>query len=279
VSRFDTALSAVRTVLTVRTGPLLLVVFAVAWPVAGFPWWPIALVVGLAVGLRVLGFGYLLAGRRGPTLLVALLVTTTLGVWSPWLAVTALGAGLAVAGAFRLPRWQLLAVGLSLFCCAGGGWLVQTVLDARNEAARYQQAGDFSRAQMLPRSPREVLGVVIELVGEGSDRSDAVCTLLSTPSAAAQLANAFHAPDCPSAVAAWRARVANPQKYALSPELSGEIGTISPDGETGTLEACSLHWDNWWTGRLPDPGPTAVGHFQLRRVLKQGYVITDYRPC
>jgi hypothetical protein len=62
-------------------------VFAVVWPIAGFPWWPLALVLGLGVVLRVLGFGYLIAGRRGPILLVALLVVTTLLAWTP--AVTA----------------------------------------------------------------------------------------------------------------------------------------------------------------------------------------------
>src|SRR6185503_13157436 len=76
-------------------------------------------VLGLGVVLRVLGFGYLIAGRRGPIL--ALLVVTTLLAWTPWSAVTAppLGAGLAVADGFRLPRWQLLALGMVLFVGAG----------------------------------------------------------------------------------------------------------------------------------------------------------------
>ena len=89
MSRLDTALSAVRTVLTLRVASVLLIVFAVVWPIAGFPWWPLVFVVALGVVLRVLGFGYLLAGRRGPVLLVALLVVTTLLAWTPWAAVTA----------------------------------------------------------------------------------------------------------------------------------------------------------------------------------------------
>lgn len=71
VSRLDTGLPLVRTLLTARLAPLLLLLFAVVWPLAGFPWWPLALVVVLAVVGRVLGFGYLLAGRRGPVLLIA----------------------------------------------------------------------------------------------------------------------------------------------------------------------------------------------------------------
>ena len=83
-------LSAVRKVFTARLAPVLLLVFAVVWPLAGFPWWPLVVVLGLAVVLRVLGFSYLLTGKRGPSLLVGLLVVTTLGAWSPWLVVTAL---------------------------------------------------------------------------------------------------------------------------------------------------------------------------------------------
>jgi hypothetical protein len=82
---------------------------------------PLVFVMALGVVLRVLGFGYLLAGRRGPVLLVALLVVTTLLAWTPWAAVTAVGAALAVAGGFRLPRRQLLALGMLLG--AGAGWV------------------------------------------------------------------------------------------------------------------------------------------------------------
>ncbi|TQM01600.1 hypothetical protein [Pseudonocardia kunmingensis] len=153
MSRLDTALSVVRTVFTARLAPVLLLVFVVVWPLAGFPRWPLVLVLGLAVVLRVLGFGYLLAGKRGPVLLVALLLVTTLGAWSPWLAVTALGAGIAVAGAFRLPRWQLLAVGMVLFLCAGAGWVTETVIAAQQRAASYEQTREHNRAQILPRSP------------------------------------------------------------------------------------------------------------------------------
>lgn len=152
MSKLDTALSVVRTVFTIRLAPLLLLAFVVVWPLAGFPWWPIALVVVLAVLLRVLGFGYLLAGRRGPLLLVSLLLLTTLGAWSPWAAVTVLGAGVAVAGGFRLPRWQLLAVGMVLLLGAGAGWVAETVATARHAAAEWERASAFNRAQLLPRT-------------------------------------------------------------------------------------------------------------------------------
>ena len=133
MSWLDTALSAARTVADAAPAAVLGLVFAVVWPIAGFPWWPLALVLGLGVVLRVLGFGYLIADRRGPILLVALLVVTTLlrvdavvrghrpGCWA---RPSRAGPGLL--------RWQLLALGMVLFLGAGvgAGWVAETVITA-----------------------------------------------------------------------------------------------------------------------------------------------------
>jgi integrase len=51
VSKLDTALSPARTVLTLRLAPVLLVVFVLVWPLAGFPWWPLVFVLALGVVL------------------------------------------------------------------------------------------------------------------------------------------------------------------------------------------------------------------------------------
>lgn len=276
MSRLDTALGVVRTVFTARLAPLLLLVFALVWPLAGFPWWPLVLVLGLAVVLHVLGFGYLLAGKRGPGLLVGLLLVTTFGAWSPWLAVTALGAGVAVAGAFRLPRWQLLAVGMVLFLGAGAGYVAETVVDAQQQAARYEQTRAYSHAQLLPRSPRGVLGAVMASAADAD--TSAACALF-TDAAEVQLAAAWDAPDCPGAVLTWSEQVTRPDDYGLSPRLFGDVSTVSPDREFATVAGCGLRWSSPLDGAEPDAGPTSPGRMQLRRVLGLGYEITDYRPC
>lgn len=276
MSRVDTALGVVRTVFTARLAPVLLVVFAVVWPLAGFPWWPLLVVLGLAVVLRVLGFGYLLAGRRGPALGVALLIVTTLGAVSPWAAVTTVRASIGVAGLFRLPRWQLLAVGMVLFVVAGAGWVAETVVTAQQRATVEAQKQAYSRARLLPRAPRDALGVVMSAVADGDPL---VCALLFTPPARAQLAAAFDAPDCPAAVYAWHARIVRPGDYDLSTQLHGDTFTVSPDRETATVTGCRLRWYSALTGDLPDAGPPSPGRMQLRRVLGTGYEITDYQPC
>lgn len=276
MSRLNTALSAIRTVSTARLAPVLLLVFAVVWPLAGFPWWPLLVVLGLAAVLRVLGYGYLLAGKRGPSLLVGLLVVTTLGAWSPWLAVTGLGAAVAVAGTFRLPRWQLLAAGMVLFLGAGAGYVVETVIAAQQRAAAYEQTRAYNQAQLLPDNPRRVLGAVMALVADAD--TSAACFLF-TDAAEAQLAAAWNAPDCPAAVLAWSEEVTRPADYDLSPRLLGDQVTLSPDRETGTVVGCGLRWFSPLDGDEPDAGPDSPGRFQVRRVLGLGYEITDYRPC
>jgi len=226
--------------------------------------------------LRLLGFGYLLAGKRGPLLLVALLLVTTLGAWSPWLAVTGIGGALAVAGALRLPRWQLLAVGMVLFLTAGTGWVTETVLAAQQRADSWAKTSDYNRAQLLPRDPRRVLGAVMATVANRDTTRG--CALFTEP-AQAQLAAAFDAPDCPGAVLAWHTQLTRPDDYRPSVRLTGDTSTMSRDREIATLTGCGLSWVSPLDGRQPDAGPSSPGRFTLRRVLGQGYQITDYRPC
>ncbi len=264
--------------MALRLAPVLLLVFAVVWPIAGFPWWPLAVVLALGVVLRILGFGYLLAGRRGPVLLVALLVVTTLFAWTPFAAVTGLGAALAVAGGFRLPRWQLLAVGMVLFLGAGAGWVAQTVITARQQADGWAQTSDHNRAQLLPRTPRDTLGEVMALVAAG-DTTTACTSDLFTAPAQAQLAAAFETPDCAGAVAAWHAQITRPADYGTSIDLAGVTTTTAPDRETATVTGCALTWYSPINGVHPAAGPASPGRLQLHRVLGQGYHITDYQPC
>ncbi len=169
--------------------PVLGLVFCVVWPLAGSPGGRSRWCSRFGVVLRILGFGYLLAGRRGPVLLVALLVVTTLSAWTPWARSPPWAPGSRSWAGSGLPRRQLLAVGVVLFL-GGAGWVADTVSTARQKADSWAQTSDYNRAPLLPRSRRAVL-----------------------------------------------------------------------DG---------LH---------PAPGSISPGRLQLRRVLDQGYQITDYRPC
>jgi hypothetical protein len=256
---------------------LLLVAFFVVWPVAGFPWWPLVLVVGLSLLGRLLGFGPLIRSPRGAAVLAGLLVVATVWAWSPWLFVIAAGAALAVVGWWRTPRRRWLAgAGLAVVVVAVAGWSVQAFVSAQREAAEVARAAELGRGSTLPRTPREVMGAVMQLVAEGDSKR--ACSLFTDP-AARQLAAAFAAPDCPAAVQTWRARVDRPDDYELSSYLKGEIAVVSPDGQTASLTACALRWSSFITGPMPAPGPDSPGRMQLRRVAGQGFEITDYRPC
>lgn len=187
-----------------------------------------------------------------------------------------MGAGLAVARLFRLPRWALLAVGMVLFLLAGAGWVAETVAGAQRRVAVQEQTQAYHRAQLLPRSPRGVLGAVIASVADADPVSACV---LFTPPAQEQLAAAFAAPDWAGAVLAWNAQVVRPDDYGPSPRLFGDLATVSPDRETATVTGCGLRSSSPIDGAQPDAGPPSPGRMQLRRVLGVGYEITDYRPC
>jgi hypothetical protein len=186
VSRLDTALAVVRTVFTARLAPLLLVVFAVVWPLAGFPWWPLV----------------------------------------------------------------LLAVGMVLFLAAGAGYVAETVIAAQQREAGYEQTRAYSHAQLLPRSPRGVLGAVMDSVADTD--TTAACALF-TDTAARQLAAAWDAPDCTGAVLSWAAQVTRPDDYGLSPRLLGDVATLSPDRELATVAGCGLRWSSRSTAPNPTP--------------------------
>jgi len=104
---FSGGLAVLRTVLTARLAPALLLIFAITWPLADFPIWPLLLTFGTAIVLRIVGFGDVITGKRGPVVLVALLIASTLYDVSPWMCGT--GLGLTGVGLHRLPRWPLLA--------------------------------------------------------------------------------------------------------------------------------------------------------------------------
>ena len=64
-----------------------------------------------------------------------------------------------------------------------------------------------------------------------------------------------------------------------SVELVGVTTTTSPDRESATVTGCALTWNSPIDGLHPAAGRTSPGRMALRRVLGQGYRITDYRPC
>ena len=211
---------------------------------------------GWGVVLRVLGFGYLIAGRRGPILLVALLVVTTLLAWTPWAAVTALPwvLGSPSRAGSGLPRWQLLALGMVLFLGAGSApaGSPRPSSPPRVRAEGWAQTSEFNRAQLLPRTPREALGAVMATVADGD--TSAACFLFIDP-ARAQLAAAWGAPDCPGAVAAWHSQVTRPADYTTSVELVGVTTTTSPDRESATVTGCALTWNSPSTASTRPPAP------------------------
>jgi hypothetical protein len=70
-----------------------------------------------------------------------------------------------------------------------------------------------------------------------------------------------------------------------SPDVRAVTVTLSPDGQTGTADACHLSWDGLsgvldgtTADSLRQPGPQ-LGRLDLARVLGRGYQIVAFTPC
>ncbi len=153
-------------------------------------------------------------------------------------------------------------------------------LDEAAERARADQlAGDFARAQLLPASPARAVRALLVAVAE--DNPTGVCSAF-TPHAAAELAAAHGATDCPAAVHALHRQVRDPHRYT-SPDRASITETLTPDGAAGHGDGCHLTWTAYadhaaHPGSEQPPGPLP-GQLDGRRHLGQGYLLTAYRPC
>lgn len=143
-------------------------------------------------------------------------------------------------------------------------------------AEGWAQTSEFNRAQLLPRTPRETLGAVMATVADGD--TSAACFLFTDPDRA-QLAARVGRPRLPGrggglALPGHPAsrlhdlrRTRRRHHHDQSGPRERHRHRLRPDLE---LPIDGLH---------PAAGRTSPGRMALRRVLGQGYRITDYRPC
>src|SRR5437588_5829092 len=108
----------------------LLVAFAILWPLAGWPWWPVIVAVGLVLVLRVFTFDKLLSGWTG-ALAAGILAAWCVPYVSVWTVLTAAGAGGVIAGLLRLPQWYVLALAGVVLLPAAVGFTWERIQAAR----------------------------------------------------------------------------------------------------------------------------------------------------
>lgn len=247
----------------------LLLAFAVMWPLAGWPWWPIIVAVGLVLVLRVLTFDKLLSGWTGA------LAAGILAVWcvpyvSVWTALTAAGAGGVLVGLLRLPRWHVLALAAVVLIPGAVGFTWERIQDARAAQAELAEQATEAYAKVLPQTPDDALYTLHVLLAEPGGGTD-FCYLFSA-GAAAQFAASTHTSGCDVAYSQLAGKVTNGTAYTQY-NLPDTATTVT--GDTAVVNGCAATWDS-----TPPPGPQ-LGKLALARLLPGdgGFQIVGYYPC
>lgn len=235
------------------------------WPFSGWSLLPWLAGVGALVLLALLRLDRLLRGwvwhLAGLVVVAGLMVST-----SPWAWALAASIGLLVAGLLRLPEWRLVAVGAVLCLVSGGAYALVNVEDAREAAAAQAQTQAESRGLQGARTATSLLPTLLNRIALNSP--GAVCDNLLAEPARAPFTASTGQSDCPAAVAAIAARVADPNSYADAEAPTREQG----DGLL--VDACELTWD-----ADPPAGPQLGILTVARAPTGPSFVVTAFASC
>jgi len=274
---FFAGMGALRTALTARTGPVLVLAFAIVWPLAGFPWWPLIITFGMVIALRVIGFGNVITGNRGPVVILVMLLGITLFQISVWHASLGLGLCLAAVGTTRLPKWQLLAAAGVLTLGSMIGVVVDSYHAKDREAAERAAEDALIIARSLPHGAQDVMVAWMGAIRDGYTDRD-YCYFF-TEDAKRQVAQAYNAPDCLAAVQLLHRQVTNVDGYLGYNVRQGlKYSSYLTDLDRVVAEGCNLIWGHPLFGDYPKQGPDP-GRLVAVQELGVGHRVTEYHRC
>ncbi|GAA4000871.1 hypothetical protein GCM10022247_21790 [Allokutzneria multivorans] len=260
-------------------GLSLAITSLVLWPFTEWSWWPLAGALAFGFLVRILRLDQLLPGWSGiATLAVAAvwLVNITTG-WS-WAIL--IGLLVLALGVPRLPRFELLIIGVVLVVVGTIGAVWWRIGDEQVRAEQRAQDSAFLRVSGLPPTPVRALRALLAYIGKndpGNGHPEApggACGLLS-PVARAEFAAANNAPDCTSAVRLLADKVTDPLRY---PKIIETQVKTRETGIAASLDACQIFWEPPMNGApAGDPGPP-LGRLELQKQMNAGWLIMSYKP-
>ena len=193
--------------------------------------------------------------------------------------------GAATAAAIRLrfrTRRRETAAALAAGLVLLTGSAVMLAVDTADRAAQSQheldQAHDEAVARILPHTPAGMVAFLVERIARPTPDAVADACFVFNPTAGRQLADARHVPDCPAAIRALAAQVADPADYINNLWLPGSATSPGPSG-TLVVDACHLDFSSVVDDTPhPHPGPQ-IGILTLAQQHGAGHLIIDYRAC
>lgn len=235
------------------------------WPFSGWSWIPWLVGLGVLLVLRLLRLDWLLRGwvwHLGGVVVVAGLMYST----GPWAWALAASIGVLVAGLLQLPWWRLAAVGAVMCVVSGVGFGISTYQSQQERAAVDAQTQHELQGQQGAARPQGVLPILLNRIAQNVPGP--ICDNLLAENARSAFVAAAGQSDCPGAVAAFSAKVADRIRYASASAPSVQ----TPSGVD--VDACSLTWAD---GRTAGP---RLGRLQIGQ--KNGgssYFVTAFAPC
>jgi hypothetical protein len=234
-------------------------------------WWiPFGLGAGTLVLLAVLRLDRLLKGwtwHVAGVVLVAALVSAT--SQNPWAWAFAASVGVVLAGLLRLPRWQLLAVGLVLVAVSLVGYRFRAADVRAQENQVAAQAG--AQLQQSVGVTRPALVLTNLTAGIQDPDPQRICRI-AQPAAVAQLAQATGTGTCADAVGVLHTRL-RPGSESPTAVPRATSAAPLPPGATTVVDACATSW--------VQAAGAALGKVELVRTpaAKETYQIAAFRPC
>jgi hypothetical protein len=244
---------------------VIVVAALLLWPFAGWSWIPWLAGLGAMVLLRLLRLDKLL--RNWDLHLAGLVVVAGLMLSSgPWSWALAASIGVLLAGLAQLPWWRLAAVGAVLCLVSGVGFGITQVQAEQRAAEQQAQASAENFTLVGERTPQRVLPALLEGIGQGD--VPAVCGILDDQ-AERDFVRVSGAPDCRSAVAAFKAAAGAAPKFEDLP------ATTTQAGASWLTDGCRTVW-----AKAPLGGP-ALGRLDIRQSAPPGrsYFIAAFQPC
>jgi hypothetical protein len=244
---------------------VIVVAALLLWPFAGWSWIPWLAGLGAMVLLRLLRLDKLL--RNWDLHLAGLVVVAGLMLSSgPWSWALAASIGVLLAGLAQLPWWRLAAVGAVLCLVSGVGFGITQVQAEQRAAEQQAQASAENFTLVGERTPQRVLPALLEGIGQGD--VPAVCGILDDQ-AERDFVRVSGAPDCRSAVAAFKAAAGTAPKFEDLPATTTQVGA------SWLTDGCGTVW-----AKAPLGGPT-LGRLDIRQSAPPGrsYFIAAFQPC
>ena len=183
-------------------------------------------------------------------------------------------------------HWKITGLGLALVATATGGLVMDHATAARADQAQRRTESTQHAANLLPDRPIDVPYMLVNAIAE--DDYTSACFLFDEV-ARSQFTAARGVEDCRSAARTLAAEIRPGYRtqYVEYAAVGWSAVAIAPDGQSATVDACTIQWRPPLINAKPlppdggPPGPQ-IGRLSMRFIAGTnggGFRVTNYEAC